>query len=52
MVGRIVLTVLALITALLAIVAVPLGLLTAAQDRKVFQDQTAAAAATLANVAE
>jgi signal transduction histidine kinase len=52
MTRRIVLAVLALITALLAILAVPLGLLTAAQDRKDFQDQTAATASTLANVAE
>jgi signal transduction histidine kinase len=52
MARRIVLTVLALITALLAVVAVPLGLLTAAQDRRDFQDETASAAATLANVAE
>jgi signal transduction histidine kinase len=52
MARRIVLTVLALITVLLAVVAVPLGLLTAAQDRKDFRDETTAAAATLANVAE
>ena len=52
MARRIVLTVLALITALLAIVAVPLGMLTAAQDRKDFQRETATAAAMLANVAE
>jgi len=52
MARRIVLTVLALITALLAVVAVPLGLLTAAQDRRDFERETATAAATLANVAE
>jgi signal transduction histidine kinase len=52
MARRIVLTVLALITVLLAVVAVPLGLLTAAQDRKDFRDETTAATATLANVAE
>jgi signal transduction histidine kinase len=49
---RIVLVVLALITVLLASLAIPLGLLTAAQDRKDFRDQTAAAASTLANIAE
>jgi signal transduction histidine kinase len=52
MASRIVLTVLALITALLAIVAVPLGLVTAAQDRRDFQDETVTSATTLANVAE
>ncbi|HEX3487821.1 MAG TPA: HAMP domain-containing sensor histidine kinase [Streptosporangiaceae bacterium] len=52
MARRIAATVLALITALLAIVAVPLGLLTAAQDRTDFADETADAARTLANVAE
>ena len=52
MARRIAATVLALITALLAIVAVPLGLLTAAQDRTDFQDETADGARTLANVAE
>jgi signal transduction histidine kinase len=52
MASRIVLAVVALITALLAILAIPLGLLTAAQDRTDFRDQTAAAAGTLANVAE
>jgi signal transduction histidine kinase len=52
MATRIVLTVLALITALLAILAVPLGLLTAAQDRTDFRDQATAAARTLADVAE
>lgn len=52
MARRIVATVLALMTALLAVVAVPLGLLTAGQDRIDFRDQTADAATTLANVAE
>jgi signal transduction histidine kinase len=52
MASRIVVTVLLLITALLASVAVPLGLLTAVQDRRDFRDETAGAAATLANVAE
>ena len=51
MARRIALTVLALITALLAIVAVPLGLLTAAQDRADFRARAAAGAA-LATVAE
>jgi signal transduction histidine kinase len=52
MARRIALTVLALITVLLAIVAVPLGLVTAAQDRRDFVAATATSAATLANVAE
>jgi hypothetical protein len=52
MARRIILAVLALITALLATLAVPLGLLTAAQDRRDFTDETTAAAAALANVAE
>jgi signal transduction histidine kinase len=52
MARRIVLTVLALITVLLAIVAVPLGLVTAAQDRRDFVAETTTTAATLANVAE
>jgi signal transduction histidine kinase len=52
MARRIAATVLALIIALLAIVAVPLGLLTAAQDRADFRDETADGARTLANVAE
>jgi signal transduction histidine kinase len=52
MARRIVLTVLALITALLAVLAVPLGLLTAAQDRRDFRQETSASAAALANVAE
>ncbi len=52
MAGRIVATVLALITVLLASVAVPLGLLTADQDRRAFRTEAATAAATLANIAE
>jgi signal transduction histidine kinase len=52
MARRIVLTVLALIAAVLGVVAVPLGVITAGQDRHDFQDETVAAAATLANVAE
>src|ERR1019366_6717582 len=50
MTRRIVLTVLALITALQGIIAVPLGLITAGQDRRDFRDETLAAATTLANV--
>jgi signal transduction histidine kinase len=52
MTRRIVLVFLALITAVLAVLAVPLGLLTAGQDRADFQDQTTAAATTLASIAE
>lgn len=52
MARRIAVAVLALITVLLAVVAIPLGLLTAAQDRRDFGVETAATAATLANVAE
>jgi signal transduction histidine kinase len=52
MARRIAVTVLALITALLAILAVPLGLITAAQDHADFSDETVDAARTLANVAE
>jgi signal transduction histidine kinase len=52
MARRIVLTVLALITVLLAVLAVPLGLLTAAQDRRGFRQETSASAAALASVAE
>jgi signal transduction histidine kinase len=52
MTGRIVAAVLALITVILAAVAVPLGLLTAAQDRAGFRDQTVSAARTLASLAE
>jgi signal transduction histidine kinase len=52
MARRIILAVLALITALLATLAVPLGLLTAAQDRRDFTQETTATAMTLANIAE
>lgn len=52
MTRRIVLAVLGLIAVLLGTVALPLGLLTAAQDRRDFSDQTRSAASTLANVAE
>ncbi len=52
MARRIVLSVLALIVAVLGVIAVPLGLLTAAQDMHDFRDETIAAATTLANVAE
>jgi signal transduction histidine kinase len=52
MARRIVLAVLALIAVVLGTVALPLGLLTAAQDRRAFSDETVAATSTLANVAE
>ena len=52
MARRIILAVLALITGLLATLAVPLGLLTAAQDRRDFTDEATATATALANVAE
>jgi len=52
MTGRIVATVLALITVILAAVAVPLGLVTAAQDQAGFRDQTVSTAQGLANLAE
>ncbi|MGO8960436.1 MAG: sensor histidine kinase [Streptosporangiaceae bacterium] len=52
MARRIVLSVLALIVVVLGVVAVPLGLLTAAQDMHDFRDETIASATTLANVAE
>lgn len=52
MARRIVLAVLALVAAVLGVVAVPLGLITAHQDMHDFQDETAASATTLANVAE
>jgi signal transduction histidine kinase len=52
MARRIILAVLALITALLATLAVPLGLLTAAQDRRDFTQETTATAMALANIAE
>jgi signal transduction histidine kinase len=52
MARRILLTVLALITVLVGVLAVPLGLISAGQDRRDFQDETVSAATTLANVAE
>src|SRR5258708_38353501 len=52
MARRIVLSVLALIAAVLGVIVVPLGLLTAAQDMHDFRDETTASATTLANVAE
>ncbi|MGH3274508.1 MAG: sensor histidine kinase [Streptosporangiaceae bacterium] len=50
--GRIVATVLALITVLLTGVAVPLGLLTSAQDSASFRAQAVSTARTLASLAE
>lgn len=52
MARRILLTVLALITVLVGVLAVPLGLITSGQDRHNFQEETVSAARTLANVAE
>ena len=52
MTGRIVGAVLALITALLAATAVPLGLITTAHDRTVFRQQSLSAAQSLAGIAE
>lgn len=52
MARRIVITVLALIAAVLGTVALPLGIITSSQDRHDFQDETVAATATLASVAE
>jgi signal transduction histidine kinase len=49
---RIAVAELALITVLMAVVAIPLGLLISAQDRKDFRASTATAAVTVANVAE
>jgi signal transduction histidine kinase len=49
---RIVIAVLAQMAVVLGTVAVPLGILTAGQDRHDFSDETIAAATTLANVAE
>ncbi len=49
---RIVAAVLALITAALASMAIPLGLLTAAQDRRDFRADTLAMARSTANIAE
>jgi len=52
MARRITLTVIALVVVLLGIVAVPLGLHVASEDRSDFTKQTAAEAATVASVAE
>jgi len=52
MARRIALLVITLITVLLGVVAVPLGLLAASQDRHDFHDEALAAAATVAGVAE
>jgi signal transduction histidine kinase len=49
---RIAVAVLALITVLLAVVAIPLGLLISAQDRQDFRTSTRALATSVANVAE
>jgi signal transduction histidine kinase len=49
---RVALAVIALAAALLAVVAIPLGLHLASQDRSDFRQQTIATAVTLANVAE
>jgi signal transduction histidine kinase len=52
MARRIAVAVVALITVLMTVVALPLGLLISAQDRSDFQASTRTAAATVANVAE
>jgi len=52
MARRIAATVVALIALLLGIVAVPLGLITAAHDRRTFTDEAVSAATSLASVAE
>src|SRR5215469_1804769 len=52
MARRIALIVIALVAVLLGVVAVPLGLLTASQERHDFRDDTVAAAATVSNFAE
>jgi len=52
MARRIAFTVIALIAILLCTVVIPLGLITAAQERHDFQDETVAAATTVASVAE
>jgi signal transduction histidine kinase len=52
MARRIAATVVLLIAVLLGVVAVPLGLITAAHDASAFRDDTADAAAALASVAE
>ncbi len=49
---RIALSVLALIAVVLGVVAVPLGLVVSAQDRRSFSDETVAAATLVANAAE
>ncbi len=52
MARRIALIVIALVAVLLGVVAVPLGLLTASQERHDFHDDTFAASATVSSVAE
>lgn len=52
MARRIALIVIALVAVLLGVVAVPLGLLTASQNRHDFHDDTLAASATVSSVAE
>lgn len=52
MARRLALTIITLIMILLSLVAIPLGLLTAGQDRHDFTDETRAAAVTLAGFAE
>lgn len=52
MARRIILVVLALIIVALGAVAVPLGVVTASQDRRDYTDEALASASTLANVAE
>ena len=52
MARRIVLAVLVLIIAVLGAIAIPLGTITANQDKRAFRDEAVASATTLANVAE
>jgi signal transduction histidine kinase len=52
MTRRIVLTILTLIVALLGLIAVPLGLISASQDRRDFASETVATAQALASAAE
>ncbi|HET9893787.1 MAG TPA: HAMP domain-containing sensor histidine kinase [Streptosporangiaceae bacterium] len=52
MTRRIVLAILSLLAAVLGAVAIPLGLLTAAQDRRDYTDETKSTASTLVNMAE
>ncbi len=52
MTRRIVLAVLGLLAVVLGAITIPLGLLTAAQDRRDFSDETKFTAGTVANVAE